>query len=235
MCDGISITANRGQWQTVDLLKGGCGMINTIMQEYIKSQMQKHAIKRGQIPGLLGYTNSAKGLRRFDALLAGKLEDKQFIESMRKSTYFGGPKFEKALQAVAHKQSIDRQEYQLTRELRFRKQFRPHGWIETDLKGGREPRGMICMAIPKTKHIHLPDELFERKKGNILTKVRKYFIKLIEDSESKVNQCTIFGEPVRILFRDRFDHCHVFDIRSREFVSTKYVDWRNDEIKCLYY
>ena len=230
-----SITANRGLWQTVELLKGGCGMISTIMQEYMKSQMHKHDIKRGQIPALLGYKNTAKALRRLDALLAGNLEDKEFIACIRKSAYFLGPGFEKALHAVAHKQIIDRQEYQLTRELRFRKQFKPHGWIETDLKGGREPRGMIRMAIPSKKFIHIPDEVLRGYSKGTLGIIKNYFDALCNDLSSKIYQSMIFGKPVRILFRDRFDHCHIYDLEQRRFIGKKSLDWKKDEIKCLYY
>lgn len=229
------ITANRGLWQTVDLLKGGCGMINTIMQEYMKSQMQKHKIQRGQIPALLGYKNTAKALRRFDALLAGNLEDKDFIECIRRSSYFSGSGFEKAIEAVAHKQIIDRQEYQLSRELKFRKQFRPHGWIETELKGGIEPRGMIRMAIPSKKFIHVPDEVMREYSKGKLGIIKKYFDALCNDLSSKIYQSMMFGKPVRILFRDRFDHCHIYDLEQRKFIGKKSLDWKKDEIKCLYY
>ena len=210
-------------------------MISTIMQEYMKSQMQKHNIKRGQIPGLLGYKNTAKALRRFDALLAGNLDDKDFIECMRRCAYFSGPGFEKALQAVAHKRNIDRQEYQLTRELRFRKEFRPHGWIETELKGGREPRGMIRMAIPNRKFIHIPDEVLRGYEIRKLGIIKKYFDDLCNDLSSKIYQAMIFGKPVRILFRDRFDQCHIYDLEQRRFIGRKSLDWKKDEIKCLYY
>jgi hypothetical protein len=210
-------------------------MTTTALKDYVQDCLRKHNLRRGDIPTMLGLTNANKALRRLDAVLSGNLNDAEMINRLRSSANFGGAGFEKALNATKHKIEVDKHEYNLTKELKHRKAFRPHGWIETDLKGGREPRGMICMAIPKTKFIHLPDELFRKRKGNILTIVGKYFNQLIDDQESKVNQCTIFGEPVRILFRDEFDHCHVFDIKLRRFVSSKRVDWKQDEVKCLYY
>lgn len=210
-------------------------MRKTALKEYIQQCIAQHGLKRGEIPRILGFTNSNKALRRFDAVLSGNVSDVDFIKRLRNSSYFGGPGLESALQGTIRKQVIDEQERNLTNELRHRRAFCRHGWIETELKGANPPRGMICMAIPKTKYIHIPDEVFRNRRGNILSIVGKYFNQLIDDQESKVNQCTIFGEPVRILFRDSFDHCHVFDIKRRSFVGKRSINWRTDEVKYLYY
>jgi len=214
---------------------GDITMKKTALNEYVLLCLKQHNKKRGDIPSLLGLTNANKALRRFDALLSGNLQDEDMIKRLRSSRCFGGQGLENALLVTSRKIAIDEQERIMTNELRHRRAFRQHGWIETDYKGGHPPRGMICMAIPKTKYIHIPDEVLNKRKGNILSIVGKYFNQLIEDQESKVNQCTIFGEPIRILFRNAFDHCHVFDIQRRCFVGSKSIDWKKDEVKCLYY
>lgn len=205
------------------------------IHDFVCETLKTKSIQRGNIPSILGYNNSAKALRRLDKLLEGDIQDKEFINRLRASAEFSGPKLEQALQQTAHKLYIDNQERDLTRELQFRRKFVPHGWIETELNGRREPRGMILMAIRREKMIHLPSELLRGTRGHNLGRVGTYFGQLCNDPQSKINNAEIFGDPVRILYRNEFDSCHVYDIRQRKFTGTKLVNWKTDEIKFLYY
>lgn len=207
-------------------------MSHSQLRSYLQETLQKASISRGKIPGLLGYQNISKALRRFDELLNGNISDQELINRLRASNIFSGPELEKALRETAHQQMIDNQEREMTRELRFRRAFVPHGWIETELNGRREPRGMILMAIRRDKMIHLPRTLISANEQ--LGKIGSYFNALCNDPNSIINSGTIFGDPVRILYRNTFDSCHVYDIQKRRFTGRKSVNWRSDEIKCLY-
>jgi hypothetical protein len=224
-------------WNVIKFLSyaGDTIMKNTALNDYVQDCLQKYNRCRGDIPEMLGLTNTNKALRRLDAVLSGNLQDEDMIKRLRSSSCFGGAGLEDALRGTTRKIEIDEHERILTKELRHRQAFRQHGWIETDLKGGKAPRGIICIAIPITKFIYLPDELLTNGEEEILLRVGRYFNQLIDDKNSKVNESSIFGEPIRILFRDSFDHCHVFDIKRRRFIGTKSIDWKRDEIKCLYY
>lgn len=210
-------------------------MKQTALKEYVLHCLKMQNKKRGDIPHMLGLTNTNKALRRLDAVLSGNLQDEDMIKRLRSSLHFGGVELEKALKSTARKIQIDEHERIKTKELRHRQAFRQHGWIETDLKGRNPPRGIICIAIPITKFIYLPDEILTNGEGDILSRVGSYFNQLIDDKNSKVSESSIFGEPVRILFRDTFDHCHVFDIKLRAFIGSKPIVWNKDEVKCLYY
>jgi hypothetical protein len=214
---------------------GDITMKKTALNEYVLLCLKQHNKKRGDIPSLLGLTNANKALRRIDAVLSGNLQDEDMIKRLRSSSCFGGPGLEDALRGTSRKIEIDENERIITKELRHRQAFRQHGWIETDLKGRNPPRGIICIAIPTTKFIYLPDEILTNGEGDILSRVGSYFNQLIDDKNSKVSESSIFGEPVRILFRDTFDHCYVFDIKLRAFIGSKPIVWNKDEVKCLYY
>jgi hypothetical protein len=58
---------------------------------------------------------------------------------------------------------------------------------------------------------------------------------LCTDPKSKINNSEIFGDPVRILYRNEFDSSYVYDIKQCRFMGTKRIDWKTDEIKYMYY
>lgn len=205
------------------------------IQEYVHQTLKAQSIQRGNIPGILGYSNTAKALRRLDKLLEGELKDTDFIERLRASPQFAGPKLEEAIRQTKRNSEINRNEQEMSKELRCRRAFVPHGWIETELNGRREPRGMILMAMRREKMIHIPSELLRGTGKLHLGRVGTYFGELCNDPQSKINSAEIFGDPVRILFRNEFDLCHVYDIKQRKFTGTKSVNWKTDEIKFLYY
>jgi len=205
------------------------------IKDYVLETMKAQSIQRGNIPGILGYNNTAKALRRLDKLLAGELTDKEFINKMRASTQFSGAKLEEAIRKTERQCEINKHEQEMTRELQFKRAFVPHGWIETELNGRREPRGMILMAIRREKMIHLPSELLRDTGKQHIGRVGKYFEELCTDPKSKINNSGIFGDPVRILYRNEFDSSYVYDIKQCRFMGTKRIDWKTDEIKYLYY
>lgn len=213
----------------------GYNMKKTSLREFVESTLKLHSITRGNVPEILGFKNSTKALRRLDELMNGNTQDEEFINRLRASYYFSGIKLEQAIRETAHKNNVDRKEIEKTRELRFRNEFIPHGWLVTDLGGRDKPRGMICMAIPREKYITIPSQIIQGCEQELVIRVGKYFNTLCEESKSKVNTSHIFGEPIRILFRYDFDHCHVYDIKSRKFIGTRSVNWKTDECKYLYY
>ena len=207
-------------------------MSHSQLHSFLQSRLQRASLSRGNIPGLLGYQNVAKALRKFDELLKGTITDEEFINRLRTSNIFSGHDLEKALTETAHQQMIDKREHDLTRELRFRKAFVPHGWIETELNGRCQPRGMILMAIRRDKMIHLPEQLTY---GNAkLGEVGSYFNALCNDPKSIINSGTIFGDPMRILYRNAFDSGHVFDIQKRKFAGKRNINYQTEEFRYLY-
>lgn len=81
-----------------------------IVAQYLQMRCETQGIRRGAIPQLLGYSNSNKALRRYDAFLAGAFDDAEMLSRLRSCSQLVGDGFEQALAESIAEQKLDSRE-----------------------------------------------------------------------------------------------------------------------------
>ncbi|MBU3679808.1 MAG: hypothetical protein FGM32_09420 [Candidatus Kapabacteria bacterium] len=185
------------------------------LQAYLAQQCATNGIRRGQIPSLLGFSNSAKALRRYDRLLQGGLEDVDLVARIRACPLLAGERFDEVLEDTRRFIEASRREKALAAELRARAEFVPHLWVIHE-RSIPSPIFVVAMlGVDTFKRVELPEKIAaQTSTGQQLVDIAAM---LNEGLRDKAYLCSPFGRPTHVLFRDTFDHAYVYDVQERRF------------------
>jgi len=193
------------------------------IKQYLERQCALNNIRRGHIPKLLGYTNAAKALRRYDAFVSGMLDDEEFADRIRACAQLAGSGFDEALARTAHMQRVNAREQLFVEELHKRYAFVPHVWFEHERS---YPSPIFIVAMFGEEHfrrLDLPEEMqsFYLTAGWVFD-VRSIVKDFIESHPEHRLLRGPFGKAVRVIIRDTYDHGFVYDIASLELLGERH-------------
>lgn len=189
------------------------------IKQYLERQCALNSIRRGDIPRLLHYANSAKALRRYDAFVGGEIADEAFADRIRACPLLAGAEFDLALANTAHMQRANTRELLMQQELRKRIKFVPHVWFEHERK---YPSPIFVVAMFGEEHfrkLDLPEEMqsFYLTAGWVFD-VRSIVKDFIESNPNHRLLRGPFGRAVRVIIRDTYDHGFVYDFDTLELI-----------------
>ena len=193
------------------------------IKQYLERQCALNSIRRGDIPRLLHYANSAKALRRYDAFVGGEIADEAFADRIRACPLLAGAEFDLALANTAHMQRANTRELLMQRELRKRITFVPHVWFEHERK---YPSPIFVVAMFGEEHfrkLDLPEEMqsFYLTAGWVFD-VRSIVKDFIESNPNHRLLRGPFGRAVRVIIRDTYDHGFVYDVDTLELIEERF-------------
>lgn len=192
------------------------------LKMYFSERCSALRIQRGQIPALLNLTNPNKALRRFDAFLDGGYDDEDLIARIRATTEFGGEEFDRILEEARHRQRCNQRERELADELRARREFVPHVYVDHE---NRVPRPIFAVAFAGGAHVFkilaLPDhilaieDLAQRRSA-----VEHFLTDYITNPPERNLLRSPFGNATRMLYRETYDTYVIFDLAAMAFTGT---------------
>lgn len=194
------------------------------IKQYLERQCALNNIGRGQIPQLLGYANSAKALRRYDAFVSGALDDEDFANRIRACCLLAGSAFDVAMAHTAHVQRVNQREHLFAEELRKRNAFVPHVWFEHERS---YPSPIFIVAMFGEEHfrkLDLPEEMQSFfLTGGWVFDVRSIIKDFIDSHPQHRLLRGPFGKAVRVIIRDSYDHGFVYDIATLELIEERHI------------
>jgi hypothetical protein len=99
----------------------------------IRSRMIELGLSRGEFAKRLGYKNTAKGIRRIDALCDGGIEGtKQFLDGLLQALETSAETVKRALDQTVRELELAKKREAETRDKLWRENFRPHVIILTE-------------------------------------------------------------------------------------------------------
>jgi hypothetical protein len=99
----------------------------------IRSRMIELGLSRGEFAKRLGYKNTAKGIRRIDALCDGGIEGtKQFLDVLPQALETSAETVKRALDQTVRELELAKKHEAETRDKLWRENFRPHVIILTE-------------------------------------------------------------------------------------------------------
>ena len=186
-----------------------------LLHAYLAQQCATHSIRRGHIPALLRLTNANKALRRYDALLAGGLDDADLLARIRACPPLAGDSLDVAIADTRRACEVNRREAELARELKRRAAFQPHLWVVHE-RSRPSPIFVVAMyGIDVFKRVDLPQEIARMSHaGARLVAIASMLRSGLQQQDYF---CSPFGRPVQVLYRDTYVHSYVFDVESQRF------------------
>lgn len=206
---------------------GGTAAIDEVsmtIASYLERQCALHGIRRGRIPSLLGYANSSKALRRYDAFVGGDYHDATMVERLRACPAFSGEEFEQALATSIAEQQRDREERARSDDLRRRAAFVPHILVEHERTRPEHPLFMIALlGIDHFKRIDLPTEVRREKDiHTFLGQCREHIAGVMQEGTTSQVVRGPFGRPVAFVCRFTYDLSFVFELATGSFTDVRY-------------
>lgn len=194
------------------------------IKAYLEQQCVKTGIRRRDIPMLLGYRNTAKALRRYDAFVAGNITDEDIVQRIKQCPKLAGSDFELALAHTAHIQRVAERELLFAHELRDRITFKPHLWFEHERSS---PTPIIVVAMlgeHRFRCLELTDEIAALPETDYkLFEIRLMLRDLLEQQPRHPVLMGPFGRAIRVLYRDTYDHSTVFDLATLEIIDERFT------------
>lgn len=192
------------------------------IKQYLERQCALNNVRRGHIPKLLGYTNAAKALRRYDAFVSGALDNEELADRIRACVQLAGSGFDEALAQTAHVQRVNHREQLFAEELRKRNAFVPHVWFEHERS---YPSPIFVVAMFGEEHfrkLDLPEEMqsFYLTAGWVFD-VRSIVKDFIASNSNHRLLRGPFGRAVRVIIRDTYDHGFVYDVDTLELIEER--------------
>ena len=184
------------------------------IQGYLEQRCALHNIRRGDLPALLGYRNSAKALRRYDRFIKNGAVNKRFADRLRACPLFAGDEFEQALAVTQRLLYIDRKTQHIVEDLKLRRAFVPHVWFVYEhplpyplsLLANGEHRLRSLKVPPHVQHADHPADFLPE----IIVKLRELIIS--QPTNPIINGP--YGKALKVIFWESFDHGFIIDLET---------------------
>ncbi len=199
-----------------------------ILQKYFDDRLKSEGLKRGNLPQMLGFSNTNKCFRRFDAFVLGRFNDQEFLGRIRANEILSGEEFEHALRhAIFYKQIEDAEKNKVS-ELKARSEFKPHIWVIHENSVPSPIFVVGFLGIMRFKYLHLPNFiLLIQEENDRLKAVEIYFLRLLESNPNAECLFGPFGRAKGFFYRDVFDHVHEYSIEKHSFIDERPFDWHS--------
>lgn len=191
------------------------------IQGYLEQRCALHTIRRGDLPALLGYRNSAKALRRYDRFIKNGAVNKRFADRLRACPLFAGDEFEQALAVTQRLLYIDRKTQHIVEDLKLRRAFVPHVWFvyESPLPN---PVTLLKLGEERLRTLSLPESLRTSERPatglqSVIGLLRQF---IIARPDHHVLHGA-YGKAVAAIYRDSFDHGFIIDINTFEVIGER--------------
>lgn len=206
---------------------GGNAAIDEVTMEikqYLERQCQRNTLRRCDIPGLLGYRNIPKALRRYDAFVNGNITDEWLANRIRCCPVLAGDDFDLALAHTAHRQMVDRKEQGFQKELRRRLSFTPHLWFEHENFLPRMFRPVAQRGEEFFRRLDLPPEMDRSLPFEVLLlELRPLLKEFITRNPNHHLLHGLFGKAVSVVFRDTYDHGYVLNLETFDVIDERHT------------
>jgi hypothetical protein len=191
------------------------------IQGYLEQRCALHNIRRGDLPALLGYRNSAKALRRYDRFIANTAKEKSFASKLRACPVFAGDGLEQAIKVSQRLYVVHGRTQQIVEDLKLRRAFKPHVWFmyKTPLP---DPVLLLMHGEARLRSLTLPPELEEaeypdQSLPDVINLLRQFI--LLRPHHHVLNGP--YGKAVTAIYRDTFDHGFIIDINTLEVIGER--------------
>lgn len=199
-----------------------------IIQQYVDARLQSEGLHRGNLPQMLGYCNTNKCLRRFDAFVGGQFNDQEFLGRIRANDILSGDEFECVLQQAISEKQIKDAEKDRVRELQARSEFMPHIWVIHENSVPSPIFVIGFLGIMRFKYLALPHSVLSiQEEKERLKTVERYFLRLLEHTPNTECLFGPFGRAKGFLYRDVFDHVHEYSLETLSFIDDRPFDWHS--------
>jgi len=189
---------------------------------YLRTQIAKKGIRRGDIPALLGFTNVNKTLRRLDAFLEGRVEDAALLDKLISAGIFVRSEYEPLFQADYQSHLRAANIRSLEMEILRRNAFVPHIWIEHEERIPNQIFFVAFIGIQHYKRIDLPPSIHLIGTPQDKLRAVTLFIEEYVANPPQFHQLkNTFGKATHFLYRDTYTHSYVYDLHARAFVGER--------------
>jgi len=191
------------------------------LQSYLAQQCAIYHVQRGQLPALLGLTNTNKALRRIDALCRGIVADNDLIARMRHSALMQPDDFDAALRTtVAFVRTTYQQRY-AAHEAHERSVFVPHLWAQHRPGPPDIPIAAVgLVGLDTFKRLDVPPRLFSGVPASERLAAIERLLQTLDLNQQEHRRLRVaFGPPMFFHYRDTFDHYYTYDMAAHRFVS----------------
>lgn len=189
-----------------------------MLKEIITRDLHERGLRRSDVPELLGYArsrNTAKCLRRFDAVCDGDVSDLDMVQRIVTSV-LGTPEVVSILALVRRMQEIDRRERAHASELKARRAFVPHVLVVHERTVPDHPFFIVAvLGVDHFKRIDLPDYILSITDPSARMDAVAGLLAAVQHSDAYARVLDgPFGPARQFLYRDAFDHAWVFDLAA---------------------
>jgi hypothetical protein len=198
---------------------------------HLQKQCALHGITRGELTALLGLRNVNKVLRRWDALMQGA-EDADLLDRIRACPQLAGEDFEAVVTEWNLQRERSRQEQLRVQEMKARRAFVPHVWIEHERHRPEHPFFVIAMlGIDHFKRIDLPDEIQAcEESGQRLWMIKELIDRILDENTEGRLLNGPFGRAVTFFYRDTFDTAYAYNAAERRFLDHRPYQPRHGQV-----
>jgi hypothetical protein len=196
---------------------------------FLERQCALNDIRRGQLPSILGYKNSSKALRRFDAFVAGNYHDADMLQRLRASLLLCGEGFEEALAFSIAEQRREREERECCEELRARREFIPHLYAMHERNRPEHPFFAIAfLGINTFKRLDLPEQLHTcTDLQEFLHACREAINQVMSNHSRSLLLAGPFGKAIAFECRFTYDISVIFDLQTQSFTGIQHSNPSN--------
>lgn len=197
---------------------------------FLERQCALNDIRRGQLPSILGYKNSSKALRRFDAFVAGNYHDADMLQRLRASLLLNAEGFEESLAFSIAEQRREREERERCEELRARREFVPHLYAMHERNRPEHPFFAIAfLGINTFKRLDLPEQLHScTDLQEFLQACREAINRVMSGRSRSLLLAGPFGKAIAFECRFTYDVSVIFDLQTQSFTGIRHSTPSNE-------